>query len=359
MFVSFLCPLLLYFGYINTYKLSGTIEEDIKFYHRKLSENPSILATIEYSVIFKHAFGGKKLRIFTSENHTAFKDECLSSNYGQLRNENLHTPLGANYRFTKCEGDKYDPIFNHCYGKIRIQDYIARHYSFSFGFYCGENGNISLQGLSYNFSIYDQSNNTNCFSMPDYEIGSVQCRRYYSHMTLPNLMGHIDWARLAVWMRTYGTLLTSYSALMSNKLCYKYIQEFLCYMFMPKCHPRKKTITHLCRETCQEVISACEAEYLSVFRTIHSAKQQFLFDSSFIAQLLNHMPVKSAPPFNCDYLPSVNGTIPCFHKPVTCSPPPEWEPNGAVVIGNISQSYLTLSEVEYSCPNDSFIMKRE
>ena len=81
-FVSFLCPPLLYFGYINTHTISGTIEENIKFYHRKLSENPSILATIEYSVIFKHAFVGKKLTIYTSENHTAFKDKCLSSNYG-------------------------------------------------------------------------------------------------------------------------------------------------------------------------------------------------------------------------------------------------------------------------------------
>ena len=42
---------------------------------------------------------------------------------------------------------------------------------------------------------------------------------------------------------------------------------------------------------------------------------------------------------------------------MTCSPPTESEPNGAVVIGNMSQSYLARSEVKYSCPNDSFIMK--
>ena len=333
MFICFVCPLLLHFGYTNTHKVSGTIEENIKFYHRKLSEYPSILATIEYSLMFKHDFGGKKLTIYTSENQTAFKDKCLSLNYGQLRNENLHTPLGTDYRHTKCEGDKYNPIFNHCYGKIRIQDYIPRHYLFSFGFYCGENGNISLQGLSYNFSIYDQNNSTNCFAMPNYEIGSVQCRRYYSHMTLPNLMGDIDWARMAEWIRTYGALLTSYSALVSYELCYKYLQEILCYTYLPKCHPRKKTITHLCRETCQEVLLACEATFLSVLRTIHSAKRHFLFDSSIITRSLTHVPVKYAPPFNCDYLPSVNGTIPCFYKPVTCSLPDESKLNGAVAIG--------------------------
>ena len=79
--------IILYISFIEGHNLSGTIEEDIKFYHRKLSENPSILATIEYSVTFKHHFGHKKLRIFTSDNHTAFKDKCLSSNYGQLFNE--------------------------------------------------------------------------------------------------------------------------------------------------------------------------------------------------------------------------------------------------------------------------------
>ena len=215
--------LILYISFSEEHNIAGTIEEDIRFYYRKLSEYPSILATIEYSVIFKQGYTVKKLTIYTSDNHTAFTDKCLSSNYGQLFNEDLHTPLGGNnYRRTKCEADKYDPTFNRCHGKIRIQDYIPRNYLFSFGFYCGENGNISLQGLSYNFSIYDQTNETNCFDIPllNERKGGVQCREYYSYMSLPNLMGDADWPHLSEWLVVFGSFAASLTSLMWKDLCH-------------------------------------------------------------------------------------------------------------------------------------------
>ena len=347
--------IILYISFIEGHNLSGTIEEDIKFYHRKLSENPSILATIEYSVTFKHHFGHKKLRIFTSDNHTAFKDKCLSSNYGQLFNEDLHTPLGSNYRRTKCEAGKDNPIFNHCYGKIRIQDYIPRHYSFSFGFYCGENGNISLHGLSYNISIYDQTNETSCFRIPrlDNAEGGVQCKRYYSHTSLPNLMGDATWQHLSKWLVVFGSFAASLTSLVWKDLCHRHVQEILCRAFMPKCDTRNKQIIQPCKETCIDLLEGCGTTFETLIDKLGKLGDSFLFDVSHIRQIA-HSPVE-CPLIDCNYLPSVKGPIPCFYEPVTCAAPPELK--NATFVGNSTKTYPVLSTVEYSCLNNSLFLQ--
>ena len=130
--------------------------------------------------------------IYTTENHSSINKQCVTVYYGQLRNENMHTPIRpGRYRFTECTSYQNGPKLR-CHGKSPIQDYKPRFYGFSFGFNCGRYQRTeSLKGLSFNVSIYDETNETTCIQIPipKYDVGSVKCSRYYSHTSLPNLVG--------------------------------------------------------------------------------------------------------------------------------------------------------------------------
>ena len=56
---------------------------------------------------------------------------------------------------------------------------------------------------------------------------------------------------------------------------------------------------------------------------------------------------------DCDYLPSLNGDIPCFYKPVICESPPVVK-NATIVSTNYKQNdtYSVFDRVEYSCDKD-------
>ena len=61
--------------------------------------------------------------------------------------------------------------------------------------------------------------------------------------------------------------------------------------------------------------------------------------------------------FNCDYLPSRHGDIPCFYKPVTCGSPPEVD-NSTVILNNTQRDVYQLHDViQYSCVNETFQME--
>ena len=55
--------------------------------------------------------------------------------------------------------------------------------------------------------------------------------------------------------------------------------------------------------------------------------------------------------FNCNYLPSKNGNIPCIYKPVVCQPPPNVT-NAVSSTGN--GTYQAPATVKYSCESDKF-----
>ena len=59
--------------------------------------------------------------------------------------------------------------------------------------------------------------------------------------------------------------------------------------------------------------------------------------------------------YDCEYLPSLNGDIPCFYKPVTCKTPPTVM---NATMSNVSvnyNDYSVLDTVDYSC-NEGFEM---
>ena len=105
------------------------------------------------------------------------------------------------------------------------------------------------------------------------------CYRYSRYGVFPNLVGDTNIKDVSFFY------ISGYSS-----LCYQQAISFLCYLYLPRCDPVYKQIIHPCREMCHDYLDACSH--------LHGNK------------------------FDCDYLPPLNGNIPCFHQFVWCSEPP-------------------------------------
>ena len=339
--------------------LIGQIADDSKFYYREFLTFPSLMATIKYYIKYNYTATELQcplcvpsLDIYTTKSYANLDRNCSVNVFGQLRNENLHTPLkpkGKLYRFTNCTADSYGIV--HCYGETKIQDYIPRTYGFSFGYRCRpydeKRANRSLKGLQYNMTIYGQTNKTQCSSMAMAETGFSDeiriCSRLYSHMSLPNLVGNPDWNHLrdkVLSAAQYAELLMKMSP---HEKCYPYVYELACYVIVPKCEPENRTVIHPCKEMCEELRAGCQENVLAVLKVI-AAKQNF-FDWIDLSRR------DPSTWFDCNYLPSRNGTIPCIYKPVACQPPPNVT-NAVSSTGN--GIYQAPSTVNYSCESDKF-----
>ena len=61
--------------------------------------------------------------------------------------------------------------------------------------------------------------------------------------------------------------------------------------------------------------------------------------------------------FNCNYLPSVNDSIPCLHKPVTCDSPPHVTNARITNDLKLKRTYFAVSKVKYECLDETFPME--
>ena len=142
--------------------VSGTIMDNVTFFYRKLLVAPSVRATIEFNVSYSQTSTGDSyplMGIYTEYPATNIEKRCSYMRYGQLHNENLHPLLRVGqYRTTTCELSEDDTV--NCRGRVYVQDYIQRNFYLSFGFRCDLPHTYSLQGLRYNISFTDQSNET-------------------------------------------------------------------------------------------------------------------------------------------------------------------------------------------------------
>ena len=93
--------------------ISGVVTTDTSFYYRRFQTFPSKLATLDYSVTFnltriKHQRDAKGcnviLDIYTTEYDKNLNTNCSKDGFGQLRNENLWTPLHLRYHPYKKTG---------------------------------------------------------------------------------------------------------------------------------------------------------------------------------------------------------------------------------------------------------------
>ena len=333
--------------------VSDKITTDTDFYFHSLSVIPSKLSTIEFSVKFNindirvHC-DSKKIScylyvdIYTTKDDRNLRTNCSNSGYRQLANEDLHSPLRpGSYRYTTCKLDDVDSEMLHCEGRIMIQDYKPRHYGFSFGYSCKYLNRSSLHGLLFNFTIFEQTNETTCTNIPPVNDEFFQCYKIYPYTSLPNMMGirsTSDYKQVVM-----GTVISPLVTLLltsNGRLCHKYARETLCHIFTPKCDIIKGQIIHPCKETCSEVAEACSESIISVLEKIQ------LRDKRWRGGFQHYV--------DYDYLPSFNGSVPCYYQPVTRESPPNIT-NSRIVNGvapNIT--YQAKSKVEYECLDETF-----
>ena len=325
---------------------SGTIMENTKFFYRRLPTFSSKMATIQYNITYEKylLIYFPVLYIYTTEAHSDLQAGCISTNYGQLRNEDFWIPLNPRlipYRGkTKCI-EKYQQV--HCSGKITIRDYIQRKFAFSVGFECRNRTVPSVRGLVFKFMITDQSNTTHCTRTNNIFAGI--CKYNYDYTTLGNLAG-LDFDK----MKEISKYVTVFIPLLNETLlsCYQNVIDLLCSVFMPQCDPLKNSVIHICKETCQDFKIACSNHVFHILREKKlSWLQRLLQMNDFQDMDILSSTISSF--VNCNYLPSKSGSLPCFYKTVSCGDPPNvtnaWVTNG---------SYIATSTVEYYCQDETF-----
>ena len=254
--------------------LDGQIDNDLTFYYKEFTTFPSIEATIEYNITYNYTAAliqcslcYPRLEIYTTKSDANLDRNCSVDAFGQLRNDNLHTPLklrNKKYRFTNCEKNANftQNGIVHCHGKTKILDYIPRNYGFSFGYNCEQfeqKLNMTLRGLKYQMTIYGQTNKTQCYSMTmvSEEQSTVMCAGLYSYMSLPNLVGSPNW-KYILENEVNGAKMFEILIHMSPHLlgdldkCYPYLYELFCYVVVPVCDPETGRGVHPCKEMCEE-----------------------------------------------------------------------------------------------------------
>ena len=347
--------------------ISGKIRTNVDFYFQKFPVLPSKLATIEYFITFNRTHTGIQcveynrckisLDIYTTENDRNLEENCSMKVFGQLFNEDLHTPMRPRtkpYRLTTCKLDEVDPDMLHCEGRAMIQDYIPRKYGFSFGYSCEKLVTPSLRGLSFNFTISGQSNKTTCIKIPEVNDGFFMCHNFYSYTSLPNMVG-LDEDRIKQLIEENKVILTFGTTLglilsPDGKPCHEHVREIMCQAYLPRCEIDNEEVIQPCKETCDEFFKACSENIMMGFNNVHYLGSDF--SRGWRIDKLSDVKDKLS---NCSYLPSVNGLIPCFYKPVTCESPSDI--TNARIINGSNETYIAMSQVEYECLNETFQME--
>ena len=98
---------------------------------------------------------------------------------------------------------------------------------------------------------------------------------------------------------------------------------------------------------CEELRAGCQESVIALLKTL-AARKQIIYNWT--------LALERGPStwFDCDYLPSKNGPVPCIYKPVMCKTPPNTI-NGVIFSRN--ETFEALSTVNYSCESDKFILE--
>ena len=319
--------------------INGEIEDHVGFYFRKLSHFPSKIVTIGFSVYNSLSKPSATLLFHTSEENVNVQEQCSKFPYGQFVNENMVVVL-TKHTFRNQDCKEVDDMV-HCSATIVIQDYQPRNYYFSLGFHCDSIG--SLKGLKYNISISEQTNITKCSNMTF----ATPCSKYYQQFSLPNLFGTSrDSFKKYYQLQNYIYMINQ----ILGEPCYQYVEESICYISFPKCENNQ--LTTLCMETCMDLANACAEKFTSLLEQVSPSEVQF-------QALKNKMEKVSLEDWllaRCNYLPSKDGSIPCFHKPVLCENPPEVR-NAVVKNETVTENktFEVNFEWTYSCENETEI----
>ena len=297
--------------------ITGTIEDDISFYYQELPVQPSMLATVVFSISYPSSNEYVDFQLYTTSNHVNIHKRCSFQRFSQVRNIHLYDNLSR----TEC-GDINGTSYCR---KIRmIQDYVPRKLSFSLGFDCDEASEKSLKSTKCTVDVSVQKNETVCLAMPDTYSNSS---KFHSLVSYPNLLGHSR-------DDAFVELKDIYRRLREIQLpfnCYTHLEELFCSIFFPRCDPELQSSIAPCREMYGELENGC-------------------FSVSFLYEIL------TATPINTEYLPLRDGNIPCFYKPVICRNSPNATDIGITGGLNDSGIYYGGSKLEYSCTDESLVI---
>ena len=319
--------------WIETRYISGVVKEDVGFYFLKLSEYPSRLATIKFSLKYTPPitlFAVLYMNIYTVKENINQQKQCTELHYGQFLNDKM-SALFSRKRCKKIKGVTY------CSYRLRIQDYIPRNYYISLGYNC--NSEKSLKGLIYNVTIYGQTNKTECSAINS----RVRCSKYYPAMSWPNIFGTSNPTLFIADFHTHYYMFTN----LLGELCYKHVEKFVCYLLFPKCVDGHQMVT-VCRETRADFVEACVDDILFILRNVTT----YDYTLKILKEKIESVPLNRAKEF-CNYLPSANSTVPCFYEPVTCYAPPKVknaEMQNEIIM---NKTYLLDYKVTYSCKNET------
>lgn len=291
-------------------RVSGTIDFDTKFFHRTLSDYPAKQVSLRYTIKYNVGIFPQPpiLAIHTSMDEVSLSEKCYMNNFGQLRNENLRVPLPemrGPYRYTnrKVINGTFLAEADH-----KIYDYLERNFSFSFGYDCESLGhNLSLKGIFYDVSINDHRNESRCTKIPNLVGYLKDCHQFYSQFSVQNLVGELGDVYQIDQNAKLLSRIEDLFLFVNVRLAdlYQYYQELKCRILIPECHVEKEVVIHPCQEMGFDFLASFQEK-------IDSGNDFGIIPEDRIFSYL----------FNASYLPSSNGSIPCFYKPVLCAGPP-------------------------------------
>ena len=269
--------------------INGEIEDHVGFYFRKLSDFPSKIATIGFSVYSSLSKPFATLIFYTLEEkvNENVQKKCSEFAYGQFYNENMVVIL-TKHTARKQNCKEVDDMV-HCSGTTVIQDFLPRNYYFSFGFNCDSTG--SLKGLKYNISISEQTNVTNCSNMTF----ETPCFKYYPQFSLPNLFGTTTHDSIGKYNQLQNYIFLIKQIL--GEACYPYIEESICYISFPKC--KNNQLTTLYMETCMDFANGCAEKVISLLERVSPSQVEL----QALKNKIEKVSLKDRLLAHCNYLP--------------------------------------------------------
>ncbi len=331
--------------------------QDTIFYHIKLNQYPALSAKIRFEVIYNKNYSGEPVMdIYTRQHFRNSNRNCSAFPFGQLRNEDLFLSLApGKYRGSNCI--KQTKAVVKCTGDKPIQDYAPTYFSISFAYLCTkQNGRQSLMGLKYNITIYGLANFTRCIkTFSWYDANRFQhgpCRSWAEYTSVPNLVGNFD-LDIALNHQNYYFIVSTYqllSEITPSFPCHKHMEALFCRSMFPNCEPSTGFTEPVCREFCEEVMDACWDLILEVATLMSSSNEwniHLLSTGDFELPIAKHILL------NCEYLPSYNSSVSCFHRQVTCQRPPSVQNAKVMTVGTNPERYDVYSTAVYSCTTEA------
>ncbi len=331
-------------------QFSGTVK-DSHFFSRRLSTFPTKRITIKFSVLLHKSITPDieknqifpLIKFYTMDTDVDLKLKCISRGYGQLFNQEMVIPIKPKpFKYvTVCGYSSRSTKSILCTGNMKIEDFMPRNYSVSFGYECSRGEDMRIRNLSYKISTSGQSNQSVCMkrSTPFSERIPAEC---FPHYASPNLFGHQS---AAVAIRHWKTV----NRFLSPPTCHQNLRKSLCYLFYPSCDPGSHQTKHLCKEMCQDIFRAC----WDVTFTQHQATLNL-----FLPIDRNFFNISLALGY-CEYLPSIKSDeSSCYYEPARCESLPTI-PNAN--LANATQQRITsdvtsdldLDKIKKSCTDGS------